>query len=577
MKISGFTIIRNGVEFDYPFVESIQSLLPLVDELVVNVGISTDPTLEVIKGLAATHPDKIVLFESRWPLDDPEKRKGGRILAEQTNLALARCTGDWCFYLQADEVLHEEDTRAILESLRAAHENPSVDGVLFDYVHLYGAYNVEHRSRSAYRREVRAIKNRRGIQSVGDAQSFRRKDGEKPLVLRTRGRIFHYGWVRTPEAMKSKTEFMDQLYHTDGTTTGDNYRYKKFWGLFPFRKTHPAVMCDRIAKQGWHWDLKNSPFVWKFSDAKKVLFDGFEKVTGSRPFEYQSYQLAGGALPDRSSRPIPKASVILATYEMPKHLEMSLEALLRQTTNTFEVLLCDDGSGAETAAVVEKYRDLFEKQGQFLLHLWQPNQGFRKTRLLNQAILRSRGELLVFLDADCVPNKNFVADHLGNYQPGHYSAGRRIELSEALSANLSVQDVRKGFFDGPSIPLLRSVLKGETTHFQRSLRVPNPFLRKLLKMDRVVDLKGCNYSLSRADMLKIAGYDEAYEGYGREDTDVELRLKNLGLKIRSLKGLALQYHVWHPRREFTPANENLLDEVMKTGRVEPKKSALLNY
>jgi GT2 family glycosyltransferase len=86
-------------------------------------------------------------------------------------------------------------------------------------------------------------------------------------------------------------------------------------------------------------------------------------------------------------------------------------------------------------------------------------------------------------------------------------------------------------------------------------------------MDRVADMKGCNYSLPRAALEAINGFDEAYEGYGREDTDVELRLQNLGYRIKSMKGLALQYHVWHPRREFVPANDERLEEVRRTGRV----------
>src|SRR3954471_24070264 len=110
MKISGFTLVRNGTQFDYPYLESLRSLLPLVDELIVNVGIGTDDTLERVRALARDEGQgKIRIFESRWPLDDPEKKKSGLILSEQTNLALEKCTGDWCVYLQADEVLHEDD------------------------------------------------------------------------------------------------------------------------------------------------------------------------------------------------------------------------------------------------------------------------------------------------------------------------------------------------------------------------------------------------------------------------------------------------------------------------------------
>lgn len=298
MKVSGFTLVRNGVRFDYPFMESIRSLLPLVDELVINVGTGDDETLDRVKSLAREPGgEKIVWFESLWPLDDPEKRKGGLILSEQTNLALDRCTGDWCIYLQADEVLHENDAPALRAALQSAHGDQSVEGLLFDYIHFYGSFDVIQQTRSAYRREVRAVRRASGARSVGDAQSFRKPDGSKIHVVRSGARVFHYGWVRSPEAMKEKTAFMDGLYHGAATAegslpvTGDNYRYKRFWGLRPFGGTHPRVMFERVRTKGWHWDLSGSPFVWQMSDLKKVVLDLLERATGVRLFEYRSYRL----------------------------------------------------------------------------------------------------------------------------------------------------------------------------------------------------------------------------------------------------------------------------------------------
>ena len=294
MKLSGFTLIRNGVKFDYPFIESLRSLLPLVDELVINVGIgdADDDTLVRVQEFARSAPSgKVTWFESHWPLDDPEKRKGGLILSEQTNLALDRCTGDWCLYLQADEVLHEADHSRTLEAIHTA-DVAGLDAVVFEYLHFYGSFDVVQLTRSAYRREVRAIRRASQARSIGDAQSFRGPEMKKLQAVLAKGsRIFHYGWVRTPEAMREKTVFMDQLYHAKGGGTGDNYRYKKFWGLHHYTGSHPAVMKERIALKGWHWNLAKSPFEWKFSDTKKVVLDLFERATGIRLFEYRSYRL----------------------------------------------------------------------------------------------------------------------------------------------------------------------------------------------------------------------------------------------------------------------------------------------
>jgi hypothetical protein len=301
MKVSGFTLVRNGTKYDYPYLESLRSLLPVVDELVINVGLGDDDTAERLAEFARTEGQgKVQIFESLWPLDDPEKKKGGLILSEQTNLALGRCTGDWCIYLQADEVLHEADAKRLRETLEASFSRPEIEGVLFDYLHFYGSFDVIQQTRSAYRREVRAIKRSSLARSVGDAQSFRKPDGSKLNVVRPGVRVFHYGWVRTPEAMREKTFFMDQLYHgapkaadeAEGIPhTGDNYRYKRFWGLRSFDDSHPAVMKERIARKGWHWDLAHSPLAWEWKDAKKILLDSLEALTGHRFFEYRSYRL----------------------------------------------------------------------------------------------------------------------------------------------------------------------------------------------------------------------------------------------------------------------------------------------
>ncbi|RYZ66913.1 MAG: hypothetical protein EOP09_11925 [Proteobacteria bacterium] len=173
-------------------------------------------------------------------------------------------------------------------------------------------------------------------------------------------------------------------------------------------------------------------------------------------------------------------------------------------------------------------------------------------------------------DGDCIVHPSFIQDHIEQQEKGRYLAGRRIELGESISRTLSRARLLKGVLKPFSVDFVKSVIFGDTEHWNRSLRWKSPLLRKWLKMNRIDDLKGCNFSISREDLFAINGFDESYEGYGREDTDVEIRLQHLGLKIKSLKGLALQYHVWHPRRGFTPQNEDLLNDVKTSGRVKAK-------
>lgn len=265
-----------------------------------------------------------------------------------------------------------------------------------------------------------------------------------------------------------------------------------------------------------------------------------------------------------------KASIILATYEWPEALAMVLSGLLTQTDKSFEVVLADDGSDERTRKVVDDYK----KRSFFTIHhLWQENKGFRKSRILNQAILKSCGETLIFLDGDCIPHKDFVAQHLLLQDPLSYVAGRRVDLSENFSANLNPERVEAGALNGENLRdlfhLWRDSLRKEgSTPFHRSYMVKTPWLRKLCGLEKVLDLKGCNFSVAREKMLVINGFDESYEGYGREDTDVELRLQNLGLKIKSAKNLCLQFHLWHKTRAFTPINEELLDSVRTSRRIK---------
>ena len=197
MRISGTTIIRNGIKFGYPFIESIKSVLPLVFEFVVCVGDSDDGTRGEIERL---NEPKIKIVDTVW---DGFKREGGEILSEQTNIGISKCAGDWIFYIQSDEAVNEKDFEKIESALSRADMNEKVDGIVFDYMHFYGSYSTIQTGRNWYSQEVRLIRNNRNIRSFGDAQGFR-KNGKKLLAIESGSRIYHYGWARPPEVMIKK-------------------------------------------------------------------------------------------------------------------------------------------------------------------------------------------------------------------------------------------------------------------------------------------------------------------------------------------------------------------------------------
>lgn len=256
VKVSGFTIARNSIQYGYPIEQSLRSLLPLVDELVIAIGDSQDGTWELIEGIA---DPKIKAFRTVW---DMTKREGGQLLAEQTNLALTRCTGEWAVYLQSDEVLHEDEIATIRGRLQA-HLGLPTEALSFQYVHFYGSYSTIQDNWCAwYRREVRAVKTGKGIVSVGDAAGFKLKQRSRlrRLIRADSGaHVYHYGWVRPPVVMVDKQQAALRLYEgerhnpsiPDYARIDPDAPYNMLGNLRRFTASHPAVMQSSAREQDW--------------------------------------------------------------------------------------------------------------------------------------------------------------------------------------------------------------------------------------------------------------------------------------------------------------------------------------
>jgi hypothetical protein len=289
MRVSGFTFVRDAVRLGYPILPAVRSILPLVDELVVNVGASPDGTIDLVRSLA---DPRLVVLESRW---DEGLLERGRVLAQQTDLALARCTGDVCLYVQADEALHEDDHPAVRQALARLHDDPRLEGLLFDYVHFYGSFHTVGVSRRWYRREIRAVRNRAGVRSWRDAQGFRVGPGEGARKLRVAasgGRMFHYGWVRPPDAQRVKLAEFERLYHGDAARErrlAAGFSYDVGEKVRPFRGRHPAPMRDWIAREDWAFEPQ--PALLRPGHLREDLLDLLEAATGVRVGEYRNYEL----------------------------------------------------------------------------------------------------------------------------------------------------------------------------------------------------------------------------------------------------------------------------------------------
>jgi len=289
MKVCGFTFIRNAVRFDYPVTEAIRSILPICDGFVVAVGNSDDDTLNLIRGI----DPKITVVETVW---DDTQRAGGRVLALETDKAFQAIPAeyDWAFYIQGDEVVHEQYLPVIKEAMQRYQHQPNVEGLLFNYLHFFGSYDFVGQKYSWYRREIRVVRNRKDIFSYKDAQGFRKQPNEKLNVKLIDAYMYHYGWVREPEALQGK-EAAKIRYYKDDTwiqhffRKGNKYDYEGMREpLKKFTGTHPQVMKERIARKNWNFQ---PDLALKYHNAKDMLKRLVGSATGWYPGEYKNYKI----------------------------------------------------------------------------------------------------------------------------------------------------------------------------------------------------------------------------------------------------------------------------------------------
>ena len=288
MKIAGFTIIKNAVVNDFPIVEAIKSILPVVDEMIVLIGDSTDATIALIESIG---DPKIKIHHSVW---DKNLRKGGVVLAVETDKAFQYIDAsfDWAFYIQGDEVVHEKYHPAIMEACHKYKSDNAVQGLLFKYKHFFGTYDYVGDSRKWYAHEVRIIRNNKKITAYRDAQGFRIGKTKLPVAT-INASIYHYGWVKSPEQMRKKQKESSVFWHDDTQmqkiiSSPDYYDFSGFDSLEKFTDTHPIVMKERIIQKNWAIDLDISKK--KFS-LKNLILYYFEKWTGIRPFDFRNYKV----------------------------------------------------------------------------------------------------------------------------------------------------------------------------------------------------------------------------------------------------------------------------------------------
>lgn len=297
MKISGFTFARNASKLFYPIVESIQSILPICDEFIIAIGKgdTDDKTIGLIEQIKSP---KIKIIHTDW---DADNRKPGHVFAKQTNIALDNCSGDWCFYIQSDEAIHEKYLKTVKEACFLYLDNPKVEGLLFNYKHFWGDYSHYIVNHKWYPKEIRIIRNKINVSSYRDAQSFR-IDNRKLNVIAINAEIFHYGWVRPPKLMQNKCKEFTSAYKGKKAAEKiyknipQEFNYGSLEKLNIYKKSHPKSMLDWVEKFDWKEKLQykgKSPVLFRHEHFKYRFLTFLEqKLLGGKQLGgFKNYRL----------------------------------------------------------------------------------------------------------------------------------------------------------------------------------------------------------------------------------------------------------------------------------------------
>lgn len=241
------------------------------------------------------------------------------------------------------------------------------------------------------------------------------------------------------------------------------------------------------------------------------------------------------------------ASLIISVYKKISELEVILSSLQKQSyTEEYEIIIADDGSGEEMENFIGTCKKKF---GLDLKHTTHEDTGFRKNKILNEAIKKSNSDYLIFLDGDCIPHYHFVTAHIKNKKTNTVLSGRRVMLGKKISDSVMKSYKRHNSFEITFSKLLIDSIrsKNASVHIEEAIYIESKKARDFIKNEKT-NLLGCNFSIPKNLIEKVNGFDEDYTGPGiGEDTDIEYRLKLINVNFESLRNLAIVYHLYHPK------------------------------
>jgi glycosyltransferase involved in cell wall biosynthesis len=251
---------------------------------------------------------------------------------------------------------------------------------------------------------------------------------------------------------------------------------------------------------------------------------------------------------------MPALSVLLPVYNNIRYCALVLRGYEMQSFTDFEIVIGDDGSGEEMQRFLASYRSSFPMK-----HVWQPDEGFRKSRILNESLRQAGTDYCVFADADCIPHRHFLRDHWTSRAPDTVLCGRRVDMGEKTSQTLTPDAVGHLRHQKLRWPTVTDILRAKTVNWEESIRFP--FLG--LIHWKTPALLGSNFSLDRSLIEKVNGFNEDYIGYGFEDPDLDHRLRFAGARMKALRHCAIQYHLFHMPGRPSERNREIYEATLR--------------
>lgn len=483
------------------------------DEIVVLDSGSTDGTVEICREFT----DQV--FKTDWPGFGPQK-----------NRALAKTTGDWILSVDADERISPELRVEIEQAVKSEEFN----GYEIPRASYFCGQRIHHS----------------GWWPDHIIRLFRRDSGKfsDTLVHEVVNMQGSVGRLRTPIIHYSYDDMEEVLDKVN--------RYSTYNAEMLLQAGKKSGLLKAVGRGLWAF-MKTYFLRAGFLDGKRGFMIAVSNAEGTY-YKYIKLTLLLGSNSRINKEITPRISVILSTYNSPDVLEMVLRSLETQTCRNFEIIVADDGSNDDTRQMIHR----FQSESQLIVkQVWHEDEGFRAAAIRNKAVAASREDYLVFLDGDCMVFPDFLAEHVRLREPRRFTTGNRMLLNRELTEETLNHKLPLHQWTYAQWTTAR--FRGQTNRLLPLLRLPLGFLRKL-RPRKWFGVKTCNLGMWRQDFLDVNGFDERYQGWGYEDSDLVIRIMNNGVFRLEGRFAIPVIHLWHPSNNCTGTQQNLerLQKVM---------------